>query len=107
MKKDNYVLILKETLEIIKLNKDHTLTANEMSIISNNSKLIEKFILQKAFSIQLEIWTGKWEDKTQLWLEVVQKLFEISKEIWDTNDVFNDYLEEENKKKEEENMENK
>jgi len=50
-----YVLIPKTTLDSYKISEEHTLTPEEISTLVVDSKIIKKFIEQKAISIQFDI----------------------------------------------------
>jgi len=50
-----YIIIPKNTIESYKISSEHTLTQEEVAKLVVNSKLIAKFIQQKAISIQFDI----------------------------------------------------
>ena len=50
-----YVLIPKTTMDAYQLSTEHTLLPEEIARLTVNSKLIKKFIEQKALSIQFDI----------------------------------------------------
>lgn len=87
-----YVLIPKTTLDSYKISEEHTLTPEEISTLVVDSKIIKKFIEQKAISIQFDIWAWAWTWKETLWLELVKYLAEIAREIWDIKNTFDKYL---------------
>ena len=94
-----YIIIPKNTIESYKISSEHTLTQEEVAKLVVNSKLIAKFIQQKAISIQFDIWMGLVEN-IDVELKVVKRLWEISKEILNIKQVYEEYVKELNENKE-------
>lgn len=88
-----YVMIPKTTLQAYKLSEEHTLDYEEIVKIVANKNVLKKFIEQKAISIQFDIWNGAWAWKEELWLNIIEELAKIAKDIWNIEDTYNKYIE--------------
>lgn len=99
-----YVMIDKETLKDKKISLEHTLDADEIQILWVHKGLISKFILQRWYNIQTELWQWVWKGKEELCYEVMKQLAKIAQDVRDSDNVFNKYQAELNKNEEENNL---
>ncbi len=90
--KTEYILVPKNTINAYKISNEHTLNETEMAKLVVHRNLLQKVIEQKAIALQFDIWAWlkKWEET--LYLQVVEILAEIWKEIWRSKDTFEDYV---------------
>jgi len=95
-----YIYIPKSTLESYKISKEHTLNADEVKKLTIYAPLIQKFIEQKAVSLQFQIWSWQWEWDVNVWFELVRMLWEIWLEVKNIWKTFEKYQESLNKDKE-------
>ena len=98
-----YVVISEETLKNSEINKDHTLNAKELLTLSVHKDVIAKFIEQKAYSIQTELWQWKWKDKESICYDVMLQLLKIAWDIKDSENTLNKHHEKLKQKEQEEN----
>ena len=86
-----YIIIPKSTLESVKISEEHTLNSDEIQRLIIHKDLIKKFIEQKAFSIQLDIWNWVRRKNPELWFQVIEELSKIWQEIWNIDKLFEEY----------------
>lgn len=72
-----YVFIPEETLEQFKINKEHTLSPEEVVTIMAHKKLIKKLLLQRCFALQEEIGSWKYRGEDELYHRIVEELWNI------------------------------
>jgi len=89
-----YTIIPNTTLENLKISEEHTLNSDEIQRLIVHKDLIRKFIEQRAFAIQLDIWSWVRRKNPELWFQVVEELSKIWQEIWNMEEVFWKYQEE-------------
>jgi len=90
MTKIEYWYLPLNTLKAYKLSEEHLLTENDAAKLVVNSKLIKRFIEQYWISLQFDIGMGLCEN-IEVELQVVKRLAEIAKEIWDIKTTFDKY----------------
>ena len=86
-----YVMIDEATLKDNKISQEHTLSADEIQILLVHKDLISKFILQKWYNIQTELWQWEWKWREELWYETMKQLAQIAQDIRWSQDVFTKY----------------
>ena len=99
-----YVMIDEVTLKDNWISKEHTLNAKEMQYLLVHKDLISKFILQRWYNMQTELWQWEWKWREDLCYEVMKQLAQIAKDIRDSENVFNKYQAELKKNEEQNNL---
>ena len=104
-----YIQIPEETFKAFNISKEHTLDYKEIIELLAHKDVLEKFIEQKAISIQFDIWDGKYRWKEDLYFWIIEELAKIAVEIWDIKSVFYNHkdFQEEQERQEKEDIENK
>jgi len=96
-----YLYIPENTISAYKISQENMLTPEDIAKITANRFVFAKFIRQKALSIQFDIWMWKWAENTWVWFKVVEQLEEIAKDIGKVKEIFDNYLIQQIKEKEE------
>lgn len=76
-----YSIVQQSALEQMRMSEDLRLTHADLIALTANRKTVEKFILQKAFSIQTELGMGRFRGKEEEAYGAVRELNALAQDL--------------------------